>query len=83
MGNSVERPSIVRSIVTISVISACIAFWPMLYVNDESTGGGAAVFFMFLTIPAGVVVLLVSLLFAIRSHKKSLDEYNGRNSEDE
>ena len=55
----------------------------MLYVNDESTGGGAAVFFMFLTIPAGVVVLLVSLLFAIRSHKKSLDEYNGRNSEDE
>ena len=83
MGNSVERPSIVRSIVTISVISACIAFWPMLYVNDESTGGGAAVFFMFLTIPAGVAVLLVSLLFAIRSHKKSLDEYNGRNSEDE
>ena len=78
-----ERPSIVRSIVAISVISACIAFWPMMYVNDNSTGGGAAVFFMFLTIPAGLVVLLVSLLFAIRSHKKSLDEYNGWNSEDE
>ena len=55
----------------------------MMYVNDDSTGGGAAVFFMFLTIPAGVAVLLVSLLFAVRSHKKSLDEYNGWNSEDE
>ena len=83
MGNSVERPSIVRSIVSISVISACVAFWPMLYVNDDSTGGGAAVFFMFLTIPAGVVVFLVSLLLAIRSHKKSLIEYNEWNSEDE
>ena len=55
----------------------------MLYVNDESTGGGAAVFFMLLTIPAGVVVFLVSLLLAIRSHKKSLVEYNEWNSEDE
>ena len=55
----------------------------MLYVNDESTGGGAAVFFMFLTIPAGVGVFLVSLLLAIRSYKKSLVEYNEWNSEDE
>ena len=55
----------------------------MLYVNDESTGGGAAVFFMFLTIPAGVVVFLVSLLLAIRSHKKSLGEYNEWKSQDE
>ena len=78
-----ERPSIIRSIVTISVISACIAFWPMLYVNDDSTGGGAAVFFMFLTIPAGVTVFLVSLLLAIRSHKNSLVKYNDWNSEDE
>ncbi len=78
-----ERPSIVRSIVTISIISACIAFWPMLYVNDDSTGGGAAVFFMFLTIPAGVTVFLVSLLLAIRSHKNSLVKYNDWNSEDE
>lgn len=83
MSNSVEPPSIVRSIVTISVISACVAFWPMLYVNDESTGGGAAVFFMLLTIPAGVVVFLVSLLLAIRSHKKSLGEYNEWKSQDE
>ena len=78
-----ERPSIVRSIVTISIISACIAFWPMLYVNDDSTGGGAAVFFMFLTIPAGLTVFLVSLLLAIRSHKNSLVKYNDWNSEDE
>ena len=78
-----ERPSIVRSIVTISIISACIAFWPMLYVNDDSTGGGAAVFFMILTIPAGVTVFLVSLLLAIRSHKNSLVKYNDWNSEDE
>ncbi len=55
----------------------------MMYVNDDSTGGGAAVFFMFLTIPAGVTVFLVSLLLAIRSHKNSLVKYNDWNSEDE
>jgi hypothetical protein len=55
----------------------------MLYVNDDSTGGGAAAFFMVLTIPAGVVVFLVSLMLAIRSYKKSLVEYNERNSKDE
>ena len=55
----------------------------MLYVNDDSTGGGAAVFFMVLTIPAGVVVFLASLMLAIRSHKKSLVEYNEWNSKDE
>ena len=55
----------------------------MMYVNDDSTGGGATVFFMFLTIPAGVGVFLVSLLLAIRSYKKSLVEYNEWNSEDE
>ena len=81
--NAVERPSIVPSIVTISVISACVAFWPMMYVNDDSTGGGAAVFVMFLTIPAGVVVFLVSLLLSIRSHKKSLVGYNEWKYEEE
>ena len=55
----------------------------MLYVNDDSTGGGAAVFIMVLTIPAGVVVFLVSLMLAIRSHKKSLFEYDELNSKDE
>ena len=78
-----ERPSILPNILTVSVISACVAFWPMLYVNDDSTGGGAAVFFMVLTIPAGVVVFLASLMLAIRSHKKSLVEYNEWNSKDE
>ena len=38
--NPVERPSLVGSIATISVISACVAFWPILFVNDDSTGGG-------------------------------------------
>jgi heme/copper-type cytochrome/quinol oxidase subunit 4 len=67
----------------ISLISACVAFWPMLYVNDDSTGGGAAVFFMFLTIPAGVAVFLVSLLWVIWSHNNSLVEYNKWKSEEE
>lgn len=74
--NTVERPSIVRSIVTISVISACVTFWPILFVNDDTTGGGAAAFLLILTIPAGVVTFLVGLLLAIRSHRKSLKDYN-------
>ncbi len=81
--NTVERPSIVRSIVTISVISACVTFWPILFVNDDTTGGGAAAFLLILTIPAGVVTFLVGLLLAIRSHKKSLVEYNEWKSEEE
>ncbi len=78
-----ERPSLVGSIATISVISACVAFWPILFVNDDSTGGGAAAFVMILTIPAGVVIFLVGILLGIRSHKKSLVDYNKWKSEEE
>ena len=78
-----ERPSLVGSIVTISVISACVTFWPILFVNDDTTGGGAAAFLLILTIPAGVVIFLVGLLLTIRSHKKSLVDYNKWKSEEE
>jgi len=79
----VERPGIVGSIVTISVISACVALWPILYLNDDSTGGGAAAFVMIVTIPAGVATFLVGLLLTIKSHKKSLVVYNKWKSEEE
>ena len=73
----IEKPTpLGNKLLTITIISACVAFWPILYVNDDSTGGGAAAFVMILTIPAGAAIFLVGILLANRSHSKSLKEYN-------
>ena len=72
-----------NKLLTITIISVCVAFFPILMVNDDTTGGGAAAFLMCMTIPAGVVILLVGGLLSIRSRNKSLVEYNKWKSEEE
>ena len=72
-----------NKLLTITIISVCVAFFPILMVNDDTTGGGGAAFLMCMTIPAGVVILLVGGLLSIRSRNKSLVEYNKWKSEEE
>ena len=33
--DAMKRPSTLRSIVIISIISACVAFWPMMYIDVD------------------------------------------------
>ena len=58
----------------ISIISACVAFWPMMFIDVELFGGNPAIFLFLFTIPAGIVVFIVSLWLVNRFHNKSLDE---------
>jgi len=69
-----KRPSTLRSIVIISIISACVAFWPMMYIDVDLYGGNPAIFLFLFTIPAGIVFFIVSLWLVNRFHNKSLDE---------
>ena len=69
-----KRPSTLRSIVIISIISACVAFWPMMYIDVDLYGGNPAIFLFLFTIPAGIVVFIVSLWLVNRFHNKSLNE---------
>ena len=72
-----------KPMLMITVISACIALFPTMMVNDDTTGGGAAAFLMCMTIPAGAGCFLVGIPLAIRSYYKSLEEYNKWKSEEE
>ena len=69
-----KRPSALRSIVIISIISACVAFWPMMYIDVDLFGGNPAIFLLLFTIPVGIVVFIVSLWLVNRFHNKSLNE---------
>ena len=69
-----KRPSTLRSIVIISIISACVAFWPMMYIDVDLYGGNPAIFLFLFTIPAGIVFFIVSLWLVNRFHNKSLNE---------
>ena len=72
--DAMKRPSTLRSIVIISIISACVAFWPMMYIDVNLFGGNPAIFLLLFTIPAGIVVFIVSLWSVNRFHNKSLNE---------
>ena len=66
-----DEPKLSGRILKISVISACVAFWPMfafgdyIGVNPDSLGP------LIFTIPAGIVTFLVCLLTAFHSGGKS------------
>ena len=72
--DAMKRPSPLRSIVIISIISACVAFWPMMYIDVDLFGGNPAIFLFLFTIPAGIVVFIVSLWLVNRSHNNSLND---------
>ena len=72
--DAMKRPSTLRSIVIISIISACVAFWPMMYIDVDLFGGNPAIFLLLFTIPVGIVVFIVSLWLVNRFHNKSLNE---------
>ena len=59
-----------NNLLTITIISVCVAFFPILMINDDTTGGGGAVFLMCMTIPVGVAILLVGGLSSTISRKK-------------
>ena len=71
LGNNVDEPKPSGRILKISVISACVAFWPMfafgdyIGVNPDSLGP------LIFTIPAGMVTFLVCLRTAFHSGGKS------------
>ena len=69
-----ERTSTLRSIVIISVISAFVAFWPMMFIDVNLFGGNPAIILLLFTIPVGIVVFIVSLWLVNRLHNKSLNE---------
>ena len=58
------------------LVSGCVAFFPVMHVNDDTTGGGGAAFLMCMTIPLGAGIFLVGFSSVIRSHRKSLKDYN-------
>ena len=58
----------------ISITSACVAFWPMMYIDVDLFGGNPAIFLFLFTIPVGIVVFIVSLWLVNRFHNKTLDE---------
>lgn len=60
-----------NNLLTITIISVCVAFFPVLMINDDTTGGGGAVFLMCMTIPVGVAILLAGGLSSITSRKKA------------
>ena len=72
--DAMKRPSPLRSIVIISIISACVAFWPMMYIDVDLFGGNPAIFLFLFTIPAGIVVFIVSLWLVNISHNNSLND---------
>ena len=72
--DAMKRPISTRSIMIISIISACVAFWPMMYIDVNLFGGNPAIFLLLFTIPAGIVVFIVSLRSVNRFHNKSLNE---------
>ena len=72
--DAMKRPSPLRSIVIISIISACVAFWPLMYIDVNLFGGNPAIFLFLFTIPAGIVVFIVSLWLVNRSHNNSLND---------
>ena len=72
--DAMKRPISTRSIVIISIISACVAFWPMMYIDVDLFGGNPAIFLLLFTIPVGIVVFIVSLWLVNRFHNKSLNE---------
>ena len=72
--DAMERPSTLRSIVIISVISAFVAFWPMMFIDVNLFGGNPAIILLLFTIPVGIVVFIVSLWLVNRLHNKSLNE---------
>ena len=72
--DAMKRPSTLRSIVIISLISACVALWPMIFIDVDLFGGNPAIILLLFTIPVGIVVFIVSLWLVNRLHNKSLNE---------
>ena len=72
--DAMKRPISTLSILIISIISAFIAFWPMMFIHVDLFGGNPAGFLFLFTIPAGIVVFIVSLWLVNRFHNKSLVE---------
>ncbi len=58
------------------LVSGFVAFFPILHVNDDTTGGGGAAFLMCMTIPVGTGIFLAGFSSVIKSHRKSLKDYN-------
>ena len=69
--DAMKRPSSTRSILIISIISAFIAFWPMMFIHVDLFGGNPAIFLFLFTVPAGIVVFIVSLWLVNKFHNKS------------
>lgn len=56
-----DEPKPSEKTLKIFVISACVAFWPVMYMDADLFGGNPAFFLFLFTIPAGIVVFIVSL----------------------
>ena len=77
--NLMEPPNIMLRIGIITIISAGIAFWPILlfeFGDPGGTGGqGAYIAVFFVTIPAALVIFLIGLFSSIILYRKSLEQY--------
>jgi|TARA_B100001105_G_scaffold213884_1_gene178974 hypothetical protein len=77
--NLMEPPNIMLRIGIITIISAGIAFWPILLFEFGDPGGaggqGAYIAVFFVTIPAALVIFLIGLFSSIMSYRKSLEQY--------
>ena len=66
-----DEPKLSGRILKISVISACVAFWPMFAFGDNIGVNPDSLGPLIFTIPAGMVTFLVCLRTAFHSGGKS------------
>ena len=70
---TIKKPTpLGRKLLAITIFSACVAFFPILMVNDDTTGGGGAVFLMCMTIPVGLAMFFIGIISSIKSYWNSL-----------
>ena len=70
---TIKKPTpLGRKLLGITIFSACVAFFPILMVNDDTTGGGGAVFLMCMTIPVGLAMFFIGIISSIKSYWNSL-----------
>ena len=72
----VDRSGIVSKILGVSIISAAIVFSPVLVIDSvpDGTGQGAYVFLFYYSIPAGLVVFTIGIIWSINSFRNSLSD---------
>jgi len=63
-----------RKLLAITIFSTCVAFFPILMVNDDTTGGGGAVYLMCMTIPVGLAMFFIGIISSMKSYNNSLSD---------